>query len=487
MLRRWRQLAPLLLLFASLPLLYRIWTPIHGYVRDLDYDPKRLRISILTGARIRNPTSLEWGPEGRLYVATREGLIHRLQVRRDGSGDYHVRTDEPIRAIQEIANHDDFGRSAPEVDTRLVTGILLAGTAENPVIYASSSDPRIGNPSIDTNSGVVSRLDYAGGQWSRKDLVRGLPRSRYDHAPHGLALDRARNLLYVSVGANTNAGLPSKDFFNLPDYALSGTILEVDLRRLGDTTYDLPTLDDPDRPSSRDEGDPFGGNGGRNQAYVSPNGPVRIHTTGLRNAYDLALAGNVIYTVDNGANEGFGPIADPAGPKEPPHEPNALHRIASAGVYLGHPNLYRARTDPRQAHYLPPGKANGALDVFPKSTNGLALAGARLLAISLDNQLYSLDLNSDAKTGMRQRVLVSNLGVMPLDVCVRADGVIWIADFGDDKIYVIERQNPSTWTLGRRLEAGVESLRLFMRPAVLPVMDFIQQHYANLRSRPARR
>jgi len=83
-------LASILLLPAALILLYKSWYPIYGYVRNFEYDPRRLRISKLSGVEIRNPTSLQWGPDNRLYVATREGLIVRLLVERDPAGDYRV-------------------------------------------------------------------------------------------------------------------------------------------------------------------------------------------------------------------------------------------------------------------------------------------------------------------------------------------------------------------------------------------------------------
>ena len=42
--------------------------------------------------------------------------------------------------------------------------------------------------------------------------------------------------------------------------------------------YDLPTLDDEDRPGVNDAHDPFGGNNGKNQAIVVPGGPVQVHS-----------------------------------------------------------------------------------------------------------------------------------------------------------------------------------------------------------------
>ena len=76
----------------------------------------------------------------------------------------------------------------------------------------------------------------------------------------------------------------------MPEYALSAAILEIDLAAIGNTTYDLPTLDDEDRAGNPDANDPFGGNDGKNQAKIVPGGPVQVYAPGFRNAYDLVIA-----------------------------------------------------------------------------------------------------------------------------------------------------------------------------------------------------
>src|SRR4030095_7408131 len=125
------------------------------------------------------------------------------------------------------------------VHNRLVTGILVRGTPANPVIYAMSSDPRIGggingnNTNLDTNSGILSRLTWNGSAWVKLDLVRGLPRSEENHASNGLALDPATNTLYLAQGGHTNMGAISNNFALLPEYALSAAILAIDLDAIG--------------------------------------------------------------------------------------------------------------------------------------------------------------------------------------------------------------------------------------------------------------
>jgi hypothetical protein len=460
----------LVLAVTALALLDRYWSSVHHYLDQPSYDPYVLRISTLAGASITNPTALQFGPDGRLYVATRFGLIHRFTIaRRDGA--FAVTASEVIQAVQEIPNHRDDGQPLPNLRERLVTGLVVAGDSNHPVLFVSSSDPRLDNREIDTNSGVISRLDWTETGWRRTDLVRGIPRSRYDHAPNGLALDAASNILYLSVGANTNLGAPASPFYLLPEYALSGAILAIDLTRLGDATHDLPTLDDPDRPGSPDAGDPFGGHGGLNQAFLDPEGPVTLYATGLRNAYDLVFTPLGLFTIDNGPNDEFGGF--PLNPDSPesatqPSEggvfqPDTLHRISGPGRYLGHPNLTRAflagipsapkvglAADPRQARYLNRGQEDGALATFEKSTNGLTMYWPeqgpwqnKLVTVSFDRAVYLLTLDPSGQPLTGKQALVSDLGGIPLDVWAQnPDSVfphsIWIADHGEDAIYVLD-------------------------------------------------
>ena len=371
--------------------------------------------------------------------------------------------------------------------TRLVTGMLVAGTPQQPVLYVSSSDPRIGAGSLggdlelDTSSGVISRLTRSGSGWKRLDLVRGLPRSAYDHERNGLALDRRGRTLYVAQGSNTNAGAPSDLFARLPEYALSAAILAIDLDRIGETTYDLPTLDDETRDGNPDEHDPFGGNNGRNQAMLEPNGPVQVYATGFRNAYDLVLTPDGrLYTSQNGgaANWGAPPAAEGPGgrctndPREPGHyDPDSFH-LVRRGAYYGHPNPTRGnrantfnadRQSPvREAHpiecdYRRPA-AREPITLFRTSTNGLDEYTASnfggtmrgdLLAASFDGRIYRLSLDPAGTRALHKQGLLTL--VTPLDVTAQGDegpfaGTIWVArhdefgggDRGDPNVVAFE-------------------------------------------------
>jgi len=337
--------------------------------------------SNLKGHSIDNPTSLQFGPDGRLYVAQQDGVIFAYTVVRNEENDYEVTATETILNVKNIPNHNDDGELYTDQVKRQITGLLVVGTANNPILYVSSSDFRIGgggggsDVNLDTNSGIVSRLTQSGSAWNKVDLIRGLPRSEENHATNGMQLDEASNTLYVASGGSTNAGSPSNNFAFITEYALSAAILAVDLDAINalpvltdngnQYIYDIPTVDDPTRRNvnGKDINDPFGGNDGLNQAKLVAGGPVQIYSPGYRNPYDVLLteAGR-LYTWDNGANANWGghpdnegggnvtnnwvsgePGSRGAGPNDPKvNNLDGLHFISGSDYYGGHPNPIRA-------------------------------------------------------------------------------------------------------------------------------------------------
>lgn len=289
-------------------------------------------------------TSLMYGPDGRLYALDYPGTVYALTIQRNAADDYIVTAKETILAVQNIVNHDDDGNSCSgtvaECNKRESTGLTVAGTAANPIIYVTSSDFRIGSGlnggqgdvDLDTNSGVITRLSWNGTTWDVVDLVRGLPRSEENHATNGLEFVtvNGNDYLIVNQGGHANGGSPSINFSLICEYALSGALLSVDLTMLEGMTilndgsrnyiYDIPTLDDPTRANvngitdpndssydGKDINDPFGGNDGLNQAMIVTGGPVQIFSPGYRNPYDLVVTeSGAVYTTDNGANGNWG-------------------------------------------------------------------------------------------------------------------------------------------------------------------------------------
>ncbi len=282
-------------------------------------------------------TSLMFGPDGRLYVVGLKGVVDIFTIQRNGVNNYIVTNSEELSDVATHPNHNDDGTSST-TNQREATGLTVAGTAANPVIYVTSSDPRIGGPSgdkdLDTNSGVITRFIWNGSSWDAVDIVRGLPRSEENHATNGLEFVTVNGTDYLIVcsGGHANAGSPSDNFAWTTEYALSGAVLSVNLTQLEalpiltdptsgrDYIYDIPTLDDPTRPNVNgitdpddpaydgiDQGDPWGGNDGLNQAMIVPGGPVQIFSPGYRNTYDLVVTQDgKVFITDNGANGGWG-------------------------------------------------------------------------------------------------------------------------------------------------------------------------------------
>ena len=337
--------------------------------------------SQLQGFTFNKPSVIEFGPDGKLYVAESMGTIYSLDVVRNGANDYELVAGSQILLIKNIPNHDDDGSLNTYYKSRLITGMIVRGTAANPVIYVSSSDERFGggnfgsgDKNLDTNSGIISKLTWNGSAWEKMDLVRGLPRSEENHGTNGLVIKG--DTLFMSIGSNTNAGGPGSYFTGLCEFAYTSSIVYMLLSTLEamptqtdgmgfNYKYNLPTLDDPDRANSSatagytDPNDPWGGNDGLNMAKLEVGGPVQIYAAGLRNGYDIVISElGHMFTIDNGANPGYGGYPENEGPPvggnssatnnyvsgEPGtvNNKNALYYIPGPGFYGGHPNPLRA-------------------------------------------------------------------------------------------------------------------------------------------------
>jgi len=416
---------------------------------------------------LQSPTTLEFGPDGRLYVGQRNGLIRVLTVVRSGLNAYTVTEVETITAIRDIPNYNDDGTPNATVG-RQMTGLIVRGTAGAPVIYATSSDPRgtqNSDTNLDTNSGVISRVSWNGASWVKLDLVRGLPKSEEYHAINGVQLDAANNRLFVAIGGNTNMGAPGASLAFLPETAYSAAILSVNLTAIGNTTYNMPTLDDPTRPNVNgitdpaapgyngiDVNDPFGGNDGFNQAKIVPGGPVQVYMSGFRNPYDLVLTqSGRLYAVDNGPNAGFGGFLVGEGPggtcTNQANDTGSFTRwdnlhLVTQGGYAGHPNPIRgnplgagwitgsgtyvppgspllpidwppvpaAQADARQCQFLSSAGSSvtpqdGSIANWNSSTNGIA----EYRASNFANQMKG-DLLLVSYSGALQRVTLNSSG-----------------------------------------------------------------------------
>lgn len=343
------------------------------------------------GVAFENPTTLAMRPDGRLFVGQQNGMIFMLTL----DAQLNVTS---VKCVDAIYNRD---KEHHRLLTGMAFGPYFAGPAGiGPDLYVSHSDGRICVPEVDLNSGTVTKLLASSGYQTGVDVVTGLPRSRGDHAPNGLALG-PDGLLYLAVGGNTNAGLPGGPCFDIPEVPKGGAILKLDY-----------------------------------------SGAVSTYATGLRNTYDLVWHTNgQLYANDNGPNAGLGNAPDPAtcGPPgfDPGNLPDELNRIV-AGRYYGHPNPSRGECVHNGGpNYVAPMHHYGV----HTSSNGLAeytdslipgFQGNLFTANWGTGEVIRIQLSPDGKTVTSAAVFSSGYG-NPIDVAANAD-TFFIAEYGPDQI-----------------------------------------------------
>ena len=337
----------------------------------------------LQGESSTNPTAIDTSKTGDpvIYVAQQNGNIYRYEISRlpdsngDGIDEFVVTSTTLINVIpQTTQNYNDDG-TANGTNQRQMTGLVTTIDEDgNDVLYVNSSDWRIAvgtDSGLDTNSGHIHKIVIAseayaaandgvevGDILSNVAIIRGLPRSEENHSTNGLDLSidpvTGDTYLWIAQGGNTNKGAPGNNFSGTVDFALSGTIIKVNLTELESYDIridgngepyilDLPTLDDPTRPnvdlldygltqqqiddnpnfSLDDNGsgpDWAGGNNGLNQAKITDtvlvsvdgqltfvDNPLAVHSPGARNQYDvLVTEAGEVFTWDNGPNTNWG-------------------------------------------------------------------------------------------------------------------------------------------------------------------------------------
>ena len=75
---------------------------------------------VVEGTSSNNPTVIQLGPDGRLYVAQQDGKIKAYDViRKDGR--FEVEATETIEEIRWVPNHDDDGSPVTDLHSLLST------------------------------------------------------------------------------------------------------------------------------------------------------------------------------------------------------------------------------------------------------------------------------------------------------------------------------------------------------------------------------
>ena len=395
----------------------------------------------VTGVSIDSPTSIQFGPDGRLYVSSVSGEIAAYEVSIDPvTGEFTLTSGEFLDfggtgVITGILNHDDDGAVNAGLSARQVTGLVVSDAEADGSfsIYVTSSDPRIGNSgtgdqNLDTNSSTITRIDLNADSTITNvvDIVRGLPRSEENHAANGLQISPDGNSLLVALGGNTNDGGLSNFFNFLAESSLSGSIIEIDLNQIAEleanasftdsgqdgttrtVVYDLPTLDDvltPNAPAGlsdaealaagfRENSDgldlagPFGGNDGLNQAILPADAPISIFADGFRNIYDLAFNANgQLISSDNVADGNFGgrPVLDGNGNPINGINENGISGqegpifLVEEGGSFGHPAPQRAVPGTEITSFDSDGNPLFTINPLDQVPNGVEIADGFLI------------------------------------------------------------------------------------------------------------
>ena len=260
------------------------------------------------------------GPDGKLYGAGLDGVLHRWQINANGS----LQGKQEFRGL---AGKAVIGMTFDPNDTKVM------------YLWVTGNEPLYPQPAPDF-SGKVYKLRLRGINFFESDLqlyITGLPRSAKDHLSNSLVSGPDRKL-YMAQGGNTAMGAPDSAWYNRPERLLSATVLQIDPYR----TTGLPINVQTEPCDAHCQGT---GTTGSYNPYAA-DAPVKIYATGIRNAYDLAWHSNgKLYVPTNGSAAGGNTPDDPRtsaneGLTNVATQDDFLFKVEPGGYY-GHPNPKR--------------------------------------------------------------------------------------------------------------------------------------------------
>ncbi|MGB2695133.1 MAG: PQQ-dependent sugar dehydrogenase [Dehalococcoidia bacterium] len=374
----------------------------------LRFDHRTLELPSNVG--LKDPSSLAFGPDGRLYVSQVNGRILALTL--DG---FTVTNVETIATTAEL--QDVLGIAFNPSDSPAPLTLYITQTS----VFAGGDAPPY--PS------KVSKL--VAPDFTPVDIITGLPVSPREHATNGLAFD-GQGRLYIAQGSATNAGVTGAQ--GRSESPLSGAVLVADI---DDPAFDGAIQYDPPGPPS--------------VTTEQVSGDVRVFASGFRNPYDLVVHSNGrIYATDNGPNRS--PIqaldCETDGPPDPT-APDELNLVLD-GHYYGHANRNRGRSDPRQCTYAIPLDASAgatppiALLGYSTSADGLVeytadafggrMRGDLIYVEWAQGRVWRVQLSSDGTSVVAISRFSPDVLQRPLDVTVGPDGTVYVVENGAGRI-----------------------------------------------------
>ncbi len=351
------------------------------------------------------PTTMAFGPDGRLYVGQLDGPL--LALRLEDNVIVDAATIAPTGVFEHVLGLAFNPAEPPDPVTLYVSHtVLFAGEAGAPY------------------PGTISRL--VAPDYQPVDVISGLPVSTVEHGTNGIAFDN-EGLLYIAQGATTNAGVPSQRHPR-PETPLSGAILVADLN---EPTFDGAVRYEPAETAGHD--------------VDQVAGDVRVYASGFRNPYDLVVHSNGnIYATDNGPNipDGVPSLSCLSQAIADVEAADELNLIVE-GQYYGHPNRNRGRFDEEQCIFYGPGDASGASTAplatlgFHVSANGIAeytsdafggrLRGNLIYVEWKAGRIWRVVLSEDGQDVVAISRLHPHEFLAPIDVVVGPDGTVYVS------------------------------------------------------------
>lgn len=312
---------------------------------------------------VPSPTSIAFGPDGRLYVLQLNGRLNIFTLGPDG---------KPTSVqLAPVLNTDPTGVWA-------CLGLSFDPLDPPDSVRVYISRTRVYQPAyVGAYLGRLTKL--TGPNFDKPvDVISGLPVSRMDHANNGTFFGDDGNL-YLQQGGNTNSGAPGEGLNGFRDEGpLSAATLIAYIRRPGFDGH--ITHSDPEP----------------GVAHQTGGFDVQVYAPGFRNPYDLVMHSNgYLYGTDNGPNVAFpNPTLWDCDSLGPTLVTNDELVLIEKGRYYGHPNRNRSALDPRQCRFHPVTEPSNAeytapLRVVTSSTNGILEYRSRRFSSAIRGDLFT--------------------------------------------------------------------------------------------------